>query len=408
LDGLELAGRPHRPRRAADAERRVSESGLRSGEQGAEEPMRIGMMIETDGPGGAEVVFIQLSEELRRRGHTVIAVGPEKGRGWLSGRLAELGFERHTFSLKRAVDPGCLFRMKRMLGELDLDVVHSHEFTMAVYGTAACRMLGLPHVITMHGADSVFEVVRRRLALRWAMQNSSAMVAVSDHTRDYMCGRLHATSDQVITIRNGIPPQTGERERIRHEIGLKEQDVLIVAVGNLRPRKGHIILLRALVELDRQAAGQKVHVAIAGEGAEAEQLLAYANENGIGSRVHLLGLRRDIADVQAAADVSAMPSYWEGLPLAVLEGMFAGNPVVASNVGGIAEAITNGVEGFLVESGSVQQLASALKPLVEDPILRSRMGDAAFERAHREFHIAKMTERYLRLYRGESSIDGTR
>jgi len=246
------------------------------------------------------------------------------------------------------------------------------------------------------------------VALRWAMQHSSATVAVSDHTRDFMCDRLRVTPDRIVTVRNGIPPQTGERHRLRHEIGLKEQDVLIVAVGNLRPRKGHIVLLRALVELDRQAVGQHVHVAIAGEGREAERLQAYASENGIGSRVHLLGLRRDIADVQAAADVSAMPSDWEGLPLAVLEGMFAGNPVVASNVGGISEAITNGVEGFLVEAGSVQQLASALELLVADPILRSRMGDAAFQRAQREFHIATMTEHYLRLYRGESSIDGIR
>lgn len=386
----------------------MREAGDSPDDPGTEKPMRIGMMIETDGPGGAEVVFIQLSEELRRRGHTVITVGPERGRGWLSGRLAELGFERHTFSLKRALDPGCLLRMRRMLGALDLDVVHSHEFTMAVYGTAACRMLGIPHVITMHGADSVFDVARRRLALRWAMRGSAAMVAVSDHTRDFMCGHLRATPEHVLTIRNGIPPQTGDRDRVRHEIGLKEQDVLIAAVGNLRPRKGHIILLRALVELDRQSAGQNAHVAIAGDGEEAERLRAYANEHGIASRVHLLGLRRDIADVQAAADVSAMPSYWEGLPLAVLEGMFGGNPVVASNVGGIAEAVTNGVEGFLVEPGSVQELAAALKPLVEDPILRARMGDAAFERAHREFHIATMTERYLQLYRGESSVDGTR
>ena len=75
--------------------------------------MRIGMMIETDGPGGAEVVLIQLSDELRRRGHTVIEVGPKEGKGWLSGRLLEAGFERHTFDLRRAIDPGCLWRMKR-------------------------------------------------------------------------------------------------------------------------------------------------------------------------------------------------------------------------------------------------------------------------------------------------------
>jgi glycosyltransferase involved in cell wall biosynthesis len=103
-----------------------------------------------------------------------------------------------------------------------------------------------------------------------------------------------------------------------------------------------------------------------------------------------------------------MPSFWEGLPLAMLEGMFGGNPVVASDVGGIAEAVRHGVEGFLVEPGSVMALARALQPLVEDPLLRARMGAAALDRAQREFHVATMADRYLRLYRGDTDPDGAR
>jgi glycosyltransferase involved in cell wall biosynthesis len=279
---------------------------------------------------------------------------------------------------------------------------------MAVYGTAACRLLGLRHVITMHGADSVFEARRRRIALRWAMRHSHAMVAVSGHTQHYMAEHLMMSADRVTTIRNGIPAVAGDRERVRAELGLKDQDVLILAVGNLRPRKGHMVLLRACAELVQQGCTAPWHVAIAGDGEERERLLRYAREHGIASRLHLLGLRSDVADLQAAADVSAMPSFWEGLPLAMLEGMFGGNPVVASDVGGIAEAVRHGVEGFLVEPGSVMALARALQPLVEDPLLRARMGAAALDRAQREFHVATMADRYLRLYRGDTDPDGAR
>jgi glycosyltransferase involved in cell wall biosynthesis len=274
---------------------------------------------------------------------------------------------------------------------------------MAVYGAAACRMLGVRHVITMHGADSVFDAARRRIALRWAMRTSAAMVAVSDHTGAFMAEHLRTPKDQIVTIPNGIPAGEGERAVVRRELGLKDHDVLILAVGNLRPRKGHMILLRALAELDRLAAGQAAHVAIAGDGEEAQRLQAFANEQGLASRVHLLGLRRDIPNLQAAADISAMPSYWEGLPLAVLEGMFGGNPIVASNVGGISEAVRHGVEGFLVEPGAVEQLADALRPLIDDPLLRGRMGAAALERAQSEFHVEHMSERYLALYRSGRS-----
>jgi len=399
LDGGALAD----ARNTGRVERRVTAS-----EPHTEKPMRIGMMIETDGPGGAEVLLIQLSEELRRRGHTVIAVGPEKGRGWLSGTLHELGFERRTFSLRRAVDPGCALRMRNMLGELDLDVVHSHEFTMAVYGAAACRALGLRHVITMHGSSEVFEALRRRIALRWAMRNSAAMVAVSQHARSYMVERLGRQADETMTVLNGILPLSGERERTREDLGLTDHDVLVLAVGNMRPRKGHLILLLALAELDRRGVGRSVHLAVAGDGEERVRLQKFADECGLSSRVHLLGLRRDIADLQAAADISAMPSFWEGLPLAVLEGMFSGNPIVGSRVGGIGEAVEPGVEGFLVEPGSVNHLAEALQPLIESPALRARMGAASLDRAHRDFHISLMADRYLRLYRCEEGCGSTR
>ena len=367
--------------------------------------MRIGMMIETDGPGGAEVVLIQLSEELRRRGHTVIEVGPKEGKGWLSGQLLESGFERHSFDLRRAIDPGCLWRMRSMLQGLNLDVVHSHEFTMAVYGAAACKLVGIPHIVTLHGGDGAFRARRRRVALRWAKRNSQAFVGVSHHTSQFMIEKLGLRMDDVQTVHNGIPSIQGDRAATRYALGLSDQDILVLAVGNARPRKGHMLLLEALVELRERGIGHPLHVAIAGDGPERPRMAEYAEEKGLSDRVHLLGLRRDIGDLQAAADISAMPSFWEGLPLAVLEGMFAGNPVVASNVGGIAEAIRTGSEGILVEPGQVGPIADALQQLLVDSDKRIAMGRAAFDRAEKLFSVQAMADQYESLYQGETSLD---
>jgi glycosyltransferase involved in cell wall biosynthesis len=363
-------------------------------------PLRIAMMIETDGPGGAEVLVLQLAEELRRRGHHVMPIGPAKGAGWLSGRLRRLGFERRTFTLRRALDPACLYRLVRLLRELKVDAVHSHEFTMAVYGAAAARWLGVPHVVTMHGNESVMDAWRRRAALRWAARRSAAFVAVSEHTRVSMQERLGLPDGAIGTVPNGVPPRPGEREATRRKLGIDDDDVLLLTVGNLRERKGHAVLLRALGSLRRDGAAPGWQLAVAGDGLERESLARLAAELGIAERVHLLGHRDDIPDLQAAADVYAMPSYWEGMPLAVLEAMIAGKAIVASSVGGIPEVIQDGQSGLLVPPGNHVELAEALRRLIDDGALRNRLANEAQRYADAEFHIRVMADRYERLYRG--------
>ncbi|HEM46840.1 MAG TPA: glycosyltransferase, partial [Alphaproteobacteria bacterium] len=231
----------------------------------AQRPLRIALMIETDGPGGAEVVVIELARELRRRGHTVIAVGPEEGPGWLSGKLRALGFERHTYRLDRPVDPRALMRMIRMLRGLHLDVIHSHEFDMAFYGALAARRLGVRHVITMHGSDQVMAVARRRWALRLAASLSSATLTVSDHSREYMEAHVPFGAGRIGVVHNGVPDRPGEREATREALKLDEDEVMVLSVGNLRPRKGHAVLVEAMGTLSDDPDLPRWRLVIAGD-----------------------------------------------------------------------------------------------------------------------------------------------
>ena len=114
-------------------------------------------------------------------------------------------------------------------------------------------------------------------------------------------------------------------------------------------------------------------------------------------RVHILTYRNDIPDLQAAADVFVMPSLWEGFPLAILEAMLAGTPIVASDICGIPEAIDNGEQGLLVPPGDVEELAAALRLVLTDETLRKRLAEAAEARARREFTVQSMTEAYVAL-----------
>jgi glycosyltransferase involved in cell wall biosynthesis len=357
-------------------------------------------MLESDGPGGAEVFLLHSAEELRARGYQVVPVLPSWKTGWLAEQFRNRGFDPVSFTLECPIDWDCL---KGLLVDLDrrgVDVIHSHEFTMAVYGAAAGRSLGKRHVITMHGNQWVMDARRRRWALKCAFGASDAVVAVSEDTRKHLLESMRLDSDAVVTIPNGIPAPQGDPERPRQEFALRSDETLLLAVGNLTERKGHIVLLRALRRLLEGGLTVPWRLIVAGEGPERPSLEAFIKDGGMESRVHLPGHRSDISDLQAAAEIMVMPSLWEGLPLAVLEGMHAGNAVIGSNASGIPEAIRDGVDGFLVTPGDDQMLADALRRLLEDPALRRRMGDSARKRALDRFSIHRMMDEYEELYVG--------
>lgn len=345
------------------------------------------------------MVVLQLAEALRARGHLVHPVVPAGREGWLLDQFRASGFAWHGYDLRRPVDVRFPGRLAAMLERLNVDVVHSHEFVMAVYGAAAARRIGRRHVITMHGSQTMTLKYRRRAALRWAFRKSHATIAVSEDTRRHLESSLRVRNGVLQVIPNGIPERMGDRKRIRQELGVAESDLLLLSVGNLTPRKGHAVLIEALIKLMQNGDDSPWQLAIAGEGPERPRLEGIVRDAGINDRVHLLGSRNDVADLQAAADIFVLPSLWEGLPLAVLEAMFGGNAIIASDTSGIPEAIENGRHGLLTPPGEVAPLAEALRIVMTDTPRRQQLGAAALERARKHFTIDAMTSAYESYYR---------
>jgi glycosyltransferase involved in cell wall biosynthesis len=363
-------------------------------------PLTVALMLESDGPGGAEVLLLRLAEELRRRGHTVHPIGPAEGEGWLGERFRELGFEPQTYRPRRSPDLRCVRHLAGLMRRLGVDLLNGHEFDGAIYGTAAARLSGRPSVVTMHGNHSMTQAWRRRTALRWAFRASQAVVAVSDQTKQQLDRDLGLRADAVRVIHNGMPVGTGDPAPVRRELGLREDETLILAVGNLVARKGHIVLLQALQRLEREGLGVAWRLAIAGGkgGPERAALEIFIAEHQLADRVHILTYRDDVPNLQAAAEVFVMPSLWEGFPLAILEAMLSGTPVIASDVCGIPEAIVSGEHGLLTPPGDVEALATALRRLLTDPSLREQLAAGARARALREFTLEAMATAYERLY----------
>lgn len=359
---------------------------------------RILLFLESAGPGGAETMLLEIALELRRRGHHVVHLGPKYEHRLLFERFADHGFRSLEFALRGPVDPVSVWELAQLFRRERFDLINGHDFTGAVYGAAAARLAGIPHVATMHGAEKALEAGRRRMALRWAFRRSRGVIGVSADTSDYMARRLGLPADLFTTIPNGIAPRLGDRAAGRRALGLREQELLVLAVGNLHVRKGHRFLLDALARLGRAHPELPWRVAIAGRGDEMANLQAQVAALGIADRAQLLGHRDDIPDLLAASDVFCMPSLWEGLPVAMLEAMFGGRPVVASAVSGIPEAVRDGTDGLLAPAEDVPALAAALERLLASAEARERFGAAARARAESRFTVAAMIDRYEEVY----------
>ena len=359
--------------------------------------VRIAHLIECDGPGGAERVLAHLATTLQAAGAYNLVILPARGEGWLARELAGSGVAIEHFHLNRPVSPACARSLADVHRRHDIEVAHSHEFSMAVYGSWASWLAGVQHVITMHGSRYYAERLQRRIAMRAAVVSSSATVAVSERLADHLCRDLWLSRDRIATVINGVPHAEPARVTLRDELGLDPADTLLVAVGNLYPVKGHRCVIDALALLGPRH--RRLHFAIAGRGELATALADHARACGVADRFHLLGLRSDVSAVLAAADIFVHPSLSEGLPLALLEAMFAGRPIVASNVGEIGMALAGGRAGLLVDPGDSSALASALDRLLREPELARALGVCARRRAFTEFDVRQMVSRYASIYR---------
>lgn len=361
-------------------------------------PLRVLLALESSGPGGAEHMVVQLARELRCRGDTVIVASMRPG--WMTERAAAAGIPVWIAAQRHGLDPLWIPRFALRLRRERIDVVHSHEFAMNVYCGAAARLAAIPSIATLHGRHWATEARRRALAYRALHRFGMRIVAVSHDLARFLTEGLGLSDGAIDVVYNGIdlpqPPSVAERARLRAEVraelALASGTELALAVGNLYPVKDHATLLQAA------ALRSGLAVAIAGRGGEEQRLRALAGALGVADRVRLLGLRDDVARLLAAADVFVQPSRSEGLPLAVLEAMAAGLPVVASRVGGIHEAVVDGETGLLVGPGEPDVLAAAIARVLDTPGWREALGHEGRVRVEQEFSVARMAQRYRALY----------
>ena len=330
--------------------------------------MTILQLISGSYVNGAIRHCYDLSCELAQRGHRVV-LGHKPG-AWIGAQPLPAGVESLELSLRRR--PAELRRVAAALRERKVDLIHSHNSSAHFFGALLALFWKFPRVGTSH---ATFFQPHWRLCDR--------IIAPSQSTARYQRRVNLMPRARIDVIPNFISMarlQAGRsRDDVRRELGAGSDTFVIITVGEVFHRKNQELLVRAVPDL--VAGGLRPLVLLAGkpEDAYGRKLEEIVRALRLDNHVRLLGQRSDIPDLLAASDCFCLPSRSEVMPIALLESMALGLPAVATDVGGVAELVRDGVDGIITRSGGRAGLAAALLRMGREQKLRERMGAAARE-----------------------------
>jgi glycosyltransferase involved in cell wall biosynthesis len=357
---------------------------------------RILLVIDEATIGGGQRHVLSIASRLNPDAFAVAVVC--EAEGYLVDELRRHGIEHYPVAMSNIPDPFAIAHCVRAIREYRADLVHTHGGTAGVTGRIASFLCGVPSVHTYHGIHYLHD---SRGLRRWGfgavervllyMTNRVICVAARDAETGERAGIVDPAKTTVIL--NGI-----DTSAFPGKAAYRFQDIPVLGtIGRLHEQKGHRILLESLALLRRD--GRRFRCVIVGEGELREQLESQSMALGLGEAVEFAGGRTDTAAHLAGMDLFLLPSLWEGLPLVLEEAMASGLPIVATRVDGIEEAVRDGREALLVLPGDVVGLKEAIGRLLDDEVLRSKLGKAARHRAVECFDVTTMVRSTEAVYR---------
>lgn len=293
--------------------------------------------------------------------------------------------------------------LARILRARRVDVLHSHLFYSSLFASPIGKLCRVPLVVeTPHVREQWRQGLKSRYVVdRFAGRFVDQYIAVSEANRRYLIEEKGLPAQKIVVIHNGsdvsrFEPSHRAPGGLRQSLGFDEDDLVLVVVGRLEPQKGHTVLLDALPAIRHEFPTTRV--VCVGEGAlraDLEQRVAAA---GLRDAVRLVGQQRNVEDWLALADVTVLPSFYEGLPLAAIESLAAGRAMVATAVDGTPEVVVDGATGLTVPPGDASRLARAVCRLLGDSLLREKLGLAGREWVLEHFGQDRQVQRTETLY----------
>lgn len=367
--------------------------------------MRV-LQLLTQSRGGPVDHAVEVAVELARLGHESHLAGPPGDR---LAAAAQRGVQTHDTVVRGKADLAGAGAVAAVIDRVWPDVVHLQDRRAGLVGRVLATRCAIPSVYTLHGVPDELAglvpgnlaVARRRARDRWAYLRLERLLATVPRSvvvtpcaalATYAREQVGVRRDRVVTVPNGIgvgwlagpgPVPCAPRSRVR-----------ATWLGVMEPVKRVPALVHAAVQVPG------LDLELVGDGSERRQVEEVVAATSSSSRVHLAGYRTDPSPYLRDADVFVLPSAAEACPMALLQAMACGLPVVATRVGGVPEVVREGVDGILVDAGDDEQLVAALTLLAEDAALRRRLGEAGRTRVAERFGIEHSVRSLVAVYEG--------
>lgn len=356
--------------------------------------MRIAFVITRgDTIGGAQIHVRDLSQLLHRQGHEVcVFMG---GTGRMQEALDEAGVPNHVIPhlvhpISPIADLRAIRELSSALKSFQPDLLTAHSSKAGILARLVGKLLDIPTLFTAHGwafteGVSPSKRIFYRMVERGTARLARKIICVSEYDRQLALKERVGKPFQLATVHNGVP----DTPFLANPGATPPR---IVMVARLAEPKDHALLFQALSSIP------SIHADIIGDGQKQEELERLAATLGLSERIHFIGHTPDIPQALSSAQIFVLTSNYEGFPLSILEAMRAGLPVIASDVGGVKEAVVEGVTGHLVPKGDVMALRARLLSLCHDPATREAMGVAGRKRYLEHFTIEAMVAKTMDLY----------
>jgi sugar transferase (PEP-CTERM/EpsH1 system associated) len=342
--------------------------------------------------GGLEVLLLELLKKLDRSAFDFSVCVMEK-EGRLIPEVEAIGIPVYTVEKKEGLDFSLPFKLRHLIQEKKIDIVHTHNSTPWLYAGAALKMTRGRHLV--HTKHSNLSMSQHRLlsAERFLAKMTDCIIADAGVVAEFMKEKQAIPAEKIKLVYNGIDtqrfikPMAGEPDRSIPTIGI---------VARLVSVKDHRTLMNAFKLVGKRLPDARL--LIIGDGPLKEELLTYARQEGLNGKVEFTGARRDIPQLLRQMDVFVLSSLDEGMSITLLEAMASGLPVVATKVGGNPEIIIDGHTGFLVPAKAPEEMADKITLLLTDKKLAAAFGENGRKRVADYFSIETMARDYESVY----------
>ena len=353
--------------------------------------MKIIQVMPEFGLAGAEIMCENLTYELTKMGHIVTVISMYDYHSSITARLEKKGIDVRYLDKKPGLDLSMIRKIKKILKETNADVVHTHRYC-AQYAVPAAILAGVKHRV--HTIHNIAQKENGRLARklnRFFFKHCHVIpVALSELIRDSVVKEYRIDKNKIHVVFNGI-----DLSHCLPKDDYTIKDVFkILHIGRFSTQKNHIGLLKAFQLFHDKYSDSELW--LIGDGEKKNEIEQYVQDNNLENNVKFLGLQENVYEYLHNADVFALPSNYEGVPMTLIEAMGTGLPIVATNVGGIPDMLTNGVDALIVKNDS-SIINAAFEMFYNTQEKRQECGENAKLRAA-IFSSAAMGGAYVGIY----------